>query len=51
MWILCAISGVNGVNVINNYKAKCQRNRGKPKRSWQRDEKDWMGASVGLLRV
>ena len=51
MWILCAISGVNDVNVSNNYKAKGQRNKGRPKRYWQRDQKDWVGESVGLWRV
>ena len=27
-------------------KVKGQRNRGRPKRSWEKDVEDWMGASV-----
>ena len=28
-------------------KVKGQRNRGRPKRSWEKDVEEWMGARVG----
>ena len=46
-WLMFAmlLSGVQ-MELVLKGKVKGQRNRGRPKRSWEKDVEDWMGASV-----